>query len=304
MEATIVVIGSSNTDMVVVADHFPAPGETILGGKFFMNPGGKGANQAVAAARLGGSVAFISKVGKDIFGQQAVQNLAQVGIDVSAVALDPELPSAVALITVDKHAENCIVVAPGANMSLNRADIDRAEALFNQARFFLLQLETPTDTVAYAVKKAHSMGKKVILNPAPACLLSDDTLQALYAITPNETETELLTGIKVTNEATASQAASILEKKGVAIVVITMGASGAYLHHHGRGQLVPAPVVHAVDTTAAGDTFSGAFTVALANGLPLEEAALFANRAAALAVTKMGAQASIPTAAEVAAAFP
>ncbi len=290
----IVVVGSTNTDMVIVADHFPVPGETILGGKFLMNPGGKGANQAVAAARLGGQVSFISKVGQDVFGQQAIQNLIQEGIEVSAVYIDPESPSGVAQITVDKHAENCIVVAPGANMMLNKKDIDLADTLIEKASILLVQLEVPLETIIYAVKKASSLNKKVILNPAPATPLPDDIFDALHIITPNETETELLTGIKVKDIDSARMAAKHLTEKGVHTVIITMGANGAFLFNNNIEKMIPAPGVSALDTTAAGDTFNGALAVSIADGNSLENAVIFANKAAAFAVTKMGAQSSIP----------
>jgi ribokinase len=290
----IVVAGSSNTDMVIVADHFPVPGETILGGKFLMNPGGKGANQAVAASRLGGNVGFISKVGQDIFGQQAIQNLQSEGIDVNGVAIDMDNPSGVALITVDKYAENCIVVAPGANMSLNEADIDKSFHLIEDAMILLMQLEVPISTIEYAATKAFGIGKKVILNPAPATNLSDNLYSCLYAITPNETETEYLTGIKVTDEQSAREASEYFVRKGVSVVIITLGAAGAWLYAPDAAMTIPAPKVKAVDTTAAGDTFSGALAVALSKGDNLEQAVRFANKAAALAVMKMGAQASIP----------
>ncbi|MCC5929427.1 MAG: ribokinase [Cyclobacteriaceae bacterium] len=290
----IVVIGSTNTDMVIVADHFPAPGETILGGKFLMNPGGKGANQAVAAARLGGDVAFISKVGQDVFGQQAIQNLINEGIDVAGVAIDLDEPSGVAQITVDRHAENCIVVAPGANMTLGISDVDKMIALIESSEIVLAQLEIPLDTVRYTMKLAAKSGKKTILNPAPAVPLDDELLKSLYLITPNETETEILTGIKVTDPSSARKAAEFLIGKGVSIVIITLGANGAYVFDGSVEEQIPAPSVEAVDTTAAGDTFNGALAVALADNRPILEAVGFANQAAARTVTKMGAQSSIP----------
>lgn len=297
MEITgnILVVGSTNTDMVILADHFPVPGETILGGKFLMNPGGKGANQAVAAARLGGKVAFITKVGEDVFGQQAFQNLEEEGIDTSGIAIDPSEPSGVAQITVDKHAENCIVVAPGANMTLSQSDVDRVIPLIENADIVLAQLEIPFDTVAYVLRRASEMGKRTLLNPAPARPLPDDLYPYLYLITPNETETEILTGIKVSDRGSAREAAEMLISKGVKVVIITLGANGAYLFDGDQEIEISAPKVKAVDTTAAGDTFNGALAVALSKGEALHDAVQFANRAAALSVTKMGAQSSIPS---------
>lgn len=294
MPEKIVVIGSSNTDMVIVTKHFPSPGETILGGEFLMNPGGKGANQAVAAARLGGNVTFVSKVGKDIFGQQAIQNLKSEGIDVAPVAVDPDKPSGVAMITVDSKAENCIVVAPGANMTMNRHDIDNAEKQIKDAGIILMQLEIPIDTVIYVAAKAHAMGKKVILNPAPAAKLPDELLRSLYMITPNESETELLTGVRVEDEKSAGKAASIFHEKGVNTVIITLGSQGAFISTDNMKRMVPAPMVKAVDTTAAGDTFTGALAVSLSKGEDILKAVIFANTAAAKAVTRLGAQSSIP----------
>jgi len=295
----IVVVGSANTDMVIVTEHFPVPGETILGGKFLMNAGGKGANQAVAAARGGGNVAFIAKVGNDVFGQQTIQNLLQEGIDVSGVKTDKDYPSGVAMITVDKRGENCIVVAPGSNMRLTPADIDSSSLLLDKAEILLLQLEIPLATVTYAAKKAFSLGAKVILNPAPAHQLPEELFPCLYIITPNENEIELLTGIKVTNEATALKAASLLKEKGVSIVIITLGASGAFIFSDTMQMLVPSPKVEAVDSTSAGDTFNGALAVALAEGKDILAAVQFANKAAAMTVMKLGAQASIPTVEEI-----
>jgi ribokinase len=294
----IVVVGSSNTDMVVVADHFPAPGETILGGEFLMNPGGKGANQAVAAARLGGEVAFIAKVGQDIFGQQAMRHLREQGIDVSGIFTDSERPSGVAQITVDSKGENCIVVAPGANMALNPEDIDQSWRLIERADILLTQLETPLPTVAHAAERAARAGVRVILNPAPAAPLPAPLYTYLHIITPNESEAEKLSGVKITNEDSARAAAAFFHQKGVAVVVITLGAAGAYLATGQISKTIPAPKVKALDTTAAGDTFNGALAAALARGEDLENSVIFANQAAAMAVTKMGAQASIPSLAE------
>ena len=289
----IVVVGSSNTDMVVQSKHLPSPGETVLGGEFIMNPGGKGANQAVAAAKLNGDVAFIARVGNDVFGQEAVKGFQSQGIDTSFIVVDMESPSGVALIMVDDKGENCISVALGANAAMQNADI--VEEVISKALFMLIQLEIPIDVVEHAVKLAAQEGARVVLNPAPAQVLSDDLLALLYIITPNETEAELLTGIKVENEETAKIAAQVLKGKGVDIVVITMGAQGAYLLSDEEDQLIPSPEVKAVDTTAAGDTFNGALVVGLSEGMLLANAIEFANKAAAWSVTKMGAQASAPS---------
>ncbi len=298
-QTKIVVIGSTNTDMVIKSDHLPAPGETLLGGTFFMNPGGKGANQAVAASRLGGKVTFISKTGNDIFGEQSVQNLKNEGINTEYMAVDPENPSGIALITVDSMAENCIVVAPGSNMTLNPDDIDKAIKQIELAEIVLLQLEIAIETVEYAAQIAIRNKRKVILNPAPAQKLSDSLLKTIYILTPNETEAEILTGVKVTDIDSAEKAAGILRNKGVEIVLITMGANGAYVLTDKLSKLIPASKVKAVDTTAAGDTFNGALVVAVSEGFNIEEAVKFANRAASFAVTKFGAQASIPYRSEI-----
>ncbi|MBL7969058.1 MAG: ribokinase [Prolixibacteraceae bacterium] len=290
----ILVVGSSNTDMVIKTHNFPAPGETILGGRFLMNAGGKGANQAVAAVRLGGLVTFVGKIGDDIFGKQAVQQLEDEGINVDFVAVDPENPSGVAMITVDRHAENSIVVAPGSNGTLNPSDFDKALAELGESEFVLMQLEIPIPTVEYVAKRATQIQKKVVLNPAPAATLSDELLRNLYIITPNETEAELLTGIKVTDESSALKAALVLHEKGVEIVIITMGAAGAFLLENGKHEIIPAPKVAAVDTTAAGDTFNGALVVALSEGKTIQESIAFANKAAAISVTRIGAQSSVP----------
>jgi len=290
----ILVIGSSNTDMVIKTNNFPVPGETILGGRFLMNAGGKGANQAVASARLGGMVTFIGKIGDDIFGKQAVQQLEDEGINVNFVAVDPSNPSGVAMITVDRKAENTIVVAPGSNGTLSPVDFNKALSELQDAEFVLMQLEIPIPTVEYIAQIAAQKQKKVILNPAPAAKLSDELLQNLYIITPNEIEAELLTQIKVTDEQSALKAAEALHKKGVEIVIITMGAAGAFLLNNGESELIKASKVEAVDTTAAGDTFNGALVVALSEGKTIEESIAFANKAAAISVTRIGAQSSVP----------
>lgn len=267
----ILVVGSCNTDMVIKAAHLPRPGETILGGTFFMNPGGKGANQAVAIARLGGSVTFICKTGSDIFGHQSQQLFEEEGINTSYVFSDSGNPSGVALITVDEKAENCIVVASGANANLLPSDLAKAEEAIELADLILMQLEVPMETVCFVADIAWQKGKKVILNPAPAHPLPADLLHHLYLITPNETEAEMITGVKITDDISAVEAARVLSGMGVQHVIITLGSKGALICSDGEAEIVPALKVEAVDTTAAGDVFNGALTVALSEGRNLKE---------------------------------
>jgi len=295
----IVVIGSTNTDMVVKAARIPAPGETILGGRFLMNPGGKGANQAVAVARLGGDVTFVAKVGDDLFGREAKALFAKEGIRTDHVLTDADEPSGVALIMVDAKGENCISVASGANGTLSAADIGATRSVIEGAGVLLMQLETPVETVLCAAQWAAAKGVPVILNPAPARALPDELFACLSLITPNEGEAELMTGVKVTDEATAQAAAAVLCAKGVGSVVVTMGSKGAFVYADGQGVLVPAVKVKAVDTTAAGDVFNGALAVALTEGQVLAEAVRFAAKAASISVTRLGAQASAPRRAEL-----
>jgi ribokinase len=290
----IVVIGSSNTDMVIKTAHLPAPGETILGGTFFMNAGGKGANQAVAAARLGGAVTFIAKVGNDIFGKEAVQLFEKEGIDTTFVVTDPEQPSGVALITVDERGENCIAVASGANAALRKEDIESALSEIENAGVILLQLEVPLASIIFVAEVAAKQRKRVILNPAPACPLPDALYPLISIITPNETEAAMLTGINITDDETATKAATLLRQKGVETVIITLGAKGALVLHEENIFHVPSIPVDAVDTTAAGDVFNGALAVAVAEGREISEAVSFACKAAAISVTRLGAQASAP----------
>ena len=290
----ILVVGSSNTDMVIKAAHLPRPGETILGGTFFMNPGGKGANQAVAIARLGGPVTFICKTGSDIFGHQSQQLFEEEGINTSYVFSDSGNPSGVALITVDEKAENCIVVASGANANLLPSDLEKAEEAIERADLVLMQLEVPMETVCFVADIAWQKGKKVILNPAPAHPLPADLLRHLYLITPNETEAEMITGVKITDESSAGGAARALSGMGGQHVIITLGSKGALIYSNGKAEMVPALKVEAVDTTAAGDVFNGALTVALSEGRSLKEAARFACKASAISVTRVGAQSSAP----------
>ncbi|MBS1533189.1 MAG: ribokinase [Bacteroidetes bacterium] len=293
-QPSIVVIGSSNTDMVIKSDHLPAPGETILGGSFFMNPGGKGANQAVAAKRLGGNVTFIAKTGNDVFGEGALRLFREEGINTDHMLTDPLHPSGVALITVDQQAENTIVVASGANANLFPADLGDATETIQNAAIILMQLEIPLMTVRYVAEMAAMHNCKVILNPAPACPLPADLLERIDIITPNETEAEMLTGICITDIESARAAAFVIRSAGVETVIITLGAKGAFVSNSEMELLVTAPIVEALDTTAAGDVFNGALAVALAEGRSLPEAVDFGCRAAAVSVTRLGAQAAAP----------
>jgi ribokinase len=296
---SILVVGSSNTDMIIKVEHIPKPGETILGGEFAMAAGGKGANQAVGAARAGGDVTFIARLGQDIFGDQALAGFVADGINVDYVVRDRTSPSGVALIFVGQNGENSIAVASGSNASLAPADLKKARKAFSRASVLVLQLETPLKTVEAAVKLAASAGARVILNPAPARLLPDDLLRRVYLLTPNESEAELLTGLPVNNEAAAAKAADALLARGVENVIITLGARGAFVAgSQGRG-LVTGYKVKPVDTTGAGDVFNGTLAVALAEGKPLPDAVRFANAAAAISVTRLGAQTSAPKRKEI-----
>jgi len=289
----IFVIGSSNTDMVVKTAELPLPGETILGGTFFMNAGGKGANQAVAAARLGGNVTLVTKLGNDIFGKQTMEGFKKENIDTKYVFLDNNNPSGTALIIVNAEGENCIVVAPGANANLLPSDIERVKNI-GEASIILMQLEIPIHTIEYVAKLAKSNHQKLIINPAPAQNLDDELLRGLFLITPNETEAFLLTGIKVVDEATASTASQVFLKKGVKNVIITLGREGAYFQNDNLKIKINATAVKTLDTTAAGDTFNGAISVAITENMDWEKALQFSVQAASISVTRMGAQSSVP----------
>lgn len=292
-QKSILVIGSSNTDMTAKTQELPRPGETVLGGVFTMGPGGKGANQAVAAQRLGGNVKFICKVGKDMFGDNAIAQYEKEGLDTSGI-LRSELPSGVALIYVDSHAENCIVVASGANGDINEADIEASRRDIENCGILLLQLESPIPAVLKAAQIAHKAGATVVLNPAPACPLPEEIFKSIDLFIPNETELSTFSGIPVTCKEEAEQAAAAMQAKGVGKLIVTMGSKGALICEGGPATFVPAHKVKAVDTTAAGDTFCGALCVAISEGKSLVQATEFATAASALTVQKMGAQNSIP----------
>lgn len=294
MTHKIVVIGSSNTDMIVQVPQIPRPGETIIGGVFSTAAGGKGANQAVAAARAGGDVAFVARVGKDIFGDQARAGFIAAGIDIEHVGQDEIAPSGVALIFVAQDGENSIAVAPGANAMLSRDDVVAAENLLSQADIIIMQLETSIEAVRAALNLAQQYSVPVMLNPAPAQTLPDDIIRQIAILTPNEHETETLTGVAVTDENSAKCAAEKLLAKGVQSVLITMGAKGAFVATQDDRKLISGFRVTAIDSTAAGDVFNGSLGVALAEGKSLFDAAHFANAAAAISVTRLGAQPSAP----------
>ena len=296
---SIVVVGSSNTDMIIRVPRIPQAGETLLGGEFLTAAGGKGANQAVGAARAGGKVTLIARVGRDQFGDQAIAGLRRDGIDVSCVFRDTRAASGVALIFVAEDGENSIAVAGGANAKLSPADVKKAARVIRSAALLMAQLETPLATVIAAAEAAVKAGVPVILNPAPARPLPNSLLKLISILTPNETEAELLTGIEVTDEAAAAKACARLRSRGVRTVILTLGPRGAFLAEANRQQLVPGFKVKAVDSTAAGDIFNGALSVALAEGKTLLDAVRFANAAGALSVTLLGAQPSAPTRADV-----
>ncbi|WP_420454356.1 ribokinase [Rubrivirga sp.] len=295
----VLVVGSANMDLVVVCERFPAPGETVLTDELTAFSGGKGANQAVACARLGGDVRFLGRVGDDAFGGQLLDDLDAAGVDVGAVQAD-DGSSGVALITVDGRGENQIIVASGANGRLAPDDVEAARSLFEAADVVLLQLEVPVETVERAAALATEVGARVVLNPAPARPLSDALLASVDVLTPNESEAAALSGVAVTDRASAGQAARALVARGARHVVVTLGADGALSVSAERERHVPAPAVRAVDTTGAGDAFNGALAFALARGQSVDDALLLANAVGAAAVTQRGAQAAMPTLDQVA----
>ena len=292
---SIVVLGSSNTDMILRVPRIPQPGETILGGRFSTAAGGKGANQAVAAARAGGRVSLIARVGSDAFGEQALAGFEREGIAVECVLRDPQEPSGVALIFVEESGENSIAVASGANARLSPSDVEGAREVIAGASILLMQLETPLETVEAAARVARESGTTVILNPAPARALSDTIMRHVSILTPNQSEAEHLSGVEVTDPHSAEAAARRLMALGPESVVVTLGRQGAiWVTEHGTEVVAGHPVA-AVDTTGAGDVFNGSLATALAEQRLAREALGLANAAAALSVTRHGAQPSAPT---------
>jgi ribokinase len=296
----VVVVGSLNMDLVVRAPHLPVPGETLLGGGFSTTPGGKGANQAVAAARLGAGTAMIGCVGEDAFGRQLRGGLELDHVDASAVRTVPGRSSGVALIVVDDGGRNGIVVVPGANGDLAPEDIDGQAHLIAGTRVVALQLETPLATVEHAARAAKRQGKIVVLNPAPAQPLPPSLIGCADFLVPNEIEAAMLTGLRVESIESATEVARRLRLQGAANVLVTLGERGVVAVTSAGVQHFPARRVQAVDSTGAGDTFIGGFCAALATGRTVTDAIAFAQAAAAISVTRPGAQASIPFAQEVA----
>ncbi|NOH47364.1 ribokinase [Vibrio rotiferianus] len=295
----LVVLGSVNADHVLQVPSFPRPGETLHGRNYQVIPGGKGANQAVAAARLNADIGFIACVGDDSFGINIRENFKMDGIDITGVKMQPNCPTGIAMIQVADSGENSICISAEANAKLTAEAIEPDLERIRQADYLLMQLETPMCGIEKAARIAKDAKTNVILNPAPARELSDELLSCIDVITPNETEAEVLTGVTVTDDDSAQEAANILHSKGIEIVMITLGAKGVWLSQNGRGEIIPGFRVGATDTTAAGDTFNGAFVTGLLEDLPLESAIKFAHAAAAISVTRFGAQTSIPTRKEV-----
>ena len=291
----ILVVGSANMDLVARARRFPAPGETVFGEGFGMYPGGKGANQAVCAAKLGGDVLFLGKIGDDLFGETLSRGMKQDGVRLGRLLVDGDAPTGTALIAVDGNGENEIIVVSGTNMHLRPADVHRARPAFDAARVVLLQLEIPLVTVRAAAEMAHARGAVVVLNPAPARTLPRSLLALVDYLTPNETELGQLSGLPVAGIPATVRAARALLARGVKNVVVTLGERGALFVDGTSARRFAARRVKPVDTTGAGDAFNGAFALAIAQGRPVGDAVTFANAAAALSVTRPGAQGSMPT---------
>lgn len=296
---SILVIGSYNVGLTVLGPHIPRVGETVMGEKFDMGPGGKGSNQAVTIARLGGTVHFLAKVGNDIFGREAIELFRREGIDVGTIRTDPDTHTGVGVILVDHQGRNCIGVVLGANLRLTRSDIDAAEELFKRCRYLLLQMEIDLDVVHYAIDKAKRAGMTVILNPAPAHPIESEYLRKVDIITPNEVEAGILTGVEITDQATAYQAGERLLSQGVRQVIVTLGSQGCiYMDRQQRRHYEPLSVP-VVDTTGAGDAFNGGLTYALAAGKTIEDAIIYGTKVAACSIMHVGVVPGLPTAEQV-----
>jgi len=299
MSHKIVVVGSLNMDLVAYTSRLPEMGETILGQDFQTFPGGKGANQAVAAARLGASVSMIGKVGQDSFGEILIDNLRNNGVNTEHILKDPQNPTGTAVITVDAEGRNTIVVISGSNYQLSPQDVERCRQVIASADVLLLQLETPIETVLRAAQLARESGVKVLLNPAPAQELPDALYTLVDVLIPNETEAALLTGFPVANPQQAVSAAETLLQKGVKNVLVTLGKQGSLWVDASGSRVTPSFEVSAVDSTAAGDAFIGGLGSALAQQTSIEDALRWGSAAGALAVTRKGAQSSLPSETEL-----
>lgn len=289
----ILVVGSSNTDMTVLTDELPRPGETVLGGDFKMGPGGKGANQAVIAKRLGGDVRFVCKVGKDLFGDKSIERYKKEGLKAEDI-LRSDKPSGVALIPVDKMGENSIIVASGANGDFSPADIEGIRPLIEECDILLLQLEIPIPSVLKAAEIGSKAGARVILNPAPATSLPEEIFRHISIFIPNETELSSFSGVQVNDGESAKKAAAAMRCKGVKDIIVTMGSNGSLICSDNESTIIPARKVKALDTTGAGDTFCAGLCVGLSEGMTLGQAAAFATAAASIAVQRLGAQEAAP----------
>nr|WP_317331711.1 ribokinase [uncultured Romboutsia sp.] len=290
----ICVIGSLNMDLVVNVDTMPKPGQTIIGSNFKEVPGGKGANQAVAMARLNGNVSMIGKVGEDGFGQTLINSLKNDKVDTTYIKTTKGA-TGVALITVDKNAQNSIVVSPGANFEVKEEDIDNNIQAIKNSDIVVLQLETPLNTIKYALNKAKELNKYTILNPAPAVKLDDEIIKNIDLLTPNETELEIISGVSIETEEDIQKAAQIMIEKGVKELIVTLGSKGSLYINKEKSMFKKSYKVEAVDTTAAGDSYTGALAVALSQDKCIEDAMDFASKVGALSVLKEGAQSSLPT---------
>ncbi len=295
----VVVVGSTNMDLVISLPRIPKVGETVLGGTSSMVFGGKGANQAVAVKRAGGDVAFITKMGMDLYGDNMKAYFKTEGFPEELLLTDPTKPTGIAQIFVAENGDNSIAVAPGANMTLLPKDLTPFKDQINKADVILAQLETPIETITYLADIASKNNSKFILNPAPAQQLTNALLKKTWLLTPNESEASLLTGIQVVDEASTKEAAAILLHRGVKNVIITLGKQGSLLYNNKGYQHFPAFNINAIDTTAAGDVFNGALVAAIINNTALEEAICYASAAAAISVTRNGAQPSIPYLVEI-----
>jgi ribokinase len=299
MKNKVVVVGSYNTDLNIKTDRFPRPGETIIGSRFSKSGGGKGANQAAAAARAGADVSLVARVGNDVLGREGIERLSQVGINTKYVFADTEIPTGVAFIVVDKNGENSIVVASGANSKLSPVDIETAGDEILSADVILLQLESSINTIESVINKSYEKGITIILNPAPAHPLSESLLQKINTITPNRVEAEMLTGIKVTDEESLRLITKRLFNFGIKNVLITLGAKGVFAGLQDSMEFIPSFKVNTIDSTGAGDVFNGSLAAFLSNGIPMKKAIKLANASAAISVTRIGAQNCAPTRLEI-----